>query len=263
MSLGLEYSSDKEIKGKQYAVIIGINSYDNNIPSLKGPTNDAIVLQDILQTKGIADYNVTLMTNNSSGSINQAMEKVCSKVKEEDTLLFYFSGHGSMPDSKNDLYMLASNSRTDRIRSTSVSGFFINELMSSTKCKNQIMILDCCNAGAFARSLRASSILGGRVIITSSSESGNAQEVKRNDGKTVGVFSHAFSQGILKGKADLNNDGIISIIELYQYCHNIIKKSKYNQETLLWALGLTNDIKVAKNITVSDSGGVFSNDFSR
>lgn len=256
--MSIDTNSPRHIKRKQYAIVIGINSHDDEDHNLNGPKHDAMLLTQALENKKIANFNVNLVINSTSQQILQELEKVCSVVEKEDTLLFYFSGHGHMLDGKNDLYMMASDSKLDRVRSTCLSAYFVNELMSSTHCKNQIMVLDCCHAGAFARSLRGESIHGRRIIMAAAPEQGLAQEVASRRGHTVGVFTHAFIHGITSGAADLNKDGFISALELYQYCQQTIQKSKkYSQESSLWAFGVTDDIVITRNPQVNDEDDIF------
>jgi uncharacterized caspase-like protein len=233
---------------RHYAIIIGVNDYeDDSIPPLRGPAQDAMNLAQVLQDRKIAGYEVKLLTNSSSYEINKAVESLCSSVCEDDVLLFHYSGHGYL-DKTGEFYMLSSDTRLKLKRSTAVSGRFVSDVMSDSKCKNQLMLLDCCHGGAFAKTLSGRHIEGGRVVITASPASGYSYENRLEEsGLFVGAFTQAFVEGLSTGCADQNKDGKVSALEMYSYIYSHVTEHQNNQVPLLWVFGLEEDLIIANS----------------
>ena len=111
-------------------------------------------------------------------------------------VLLYFSGHGLL-DERARLYFATTDTRVDRPRSTAVAADFVNDLMSECRSRRQVLVLDCCNSGAFARGVKAGTTVGtgerfegrGRVVITASDALQYAFEDGHVEGAGIGSCS--------------------------------------------------------------------------
>ena len=125
--------------------------------------------------------------------VMQEIEAFFDGRRREDLVLFYFSGHGILDEGAR-LYFATADTRVDRPRSTAVSADFVNELMSECRSRRQVLMLDCCNSGAFARGLKAGGNIGtgerfegrGRVVITASDALQYAFEGGHIEGEGIG-----------------------------------------------------------------------------
>ncbi|PJJ40513.1 caspase family protein [Hallerella succinigenes] len=152
------------------ALIVGINYYKSRfINNLKGCVNDATNVARVLTQN--ADDTVNFECNvclakdrNSSISSNELRESIRTLFAgDDDIALLYFSGHGYC-DSVGG-YLISSDSRTG------CDGVTLNEvvtLANQSKCKNKIIILDCCHSGVAAENpiSGVSEIKEGVVILT-------------------------------------------------------------------------------------------------
>ncbi len=155
-----------------------------------------------------------------------------------------YSGHG-IRDHSGNLYFGATDTDPDLLRSTSVSASFVNDMMSESKSKNQIMFLDCCHAGAFARGLADTQ---GRVVITSSSSLQYSYEKSYEDGEAVsGVFTSALVSGLETGDADIDSDGRVTCFDLFNYITYMVEEKQPNQTPKMWAFDLSGDIVIAES----------------
>nr|WP_017317425.1 caspase family protein [Mastigocladopsis repens] len=72
---------------------------------------------------------------------------------KEDLVLFFFSGHG-IKDESGRLYlatrMTRKNQQGELVKATAVPASFVHDIMSNSRSKRQVIILDCCFSGAFA-----------------------------------------------------------------------------------------------------------------
>lgn len=108
------------------------------------------------------------------------IETLFASRSRDDLVLLFFSGHG-IKDDQGKLYFATRDTRKtpagELIRATALEAGFVHELMSNSRCRHQVVILDCCFSGAFAAGMGAKDsgvvdIAGqlggeGRVVLTS------------------------------------------------------------------------------------------------
>jgi uncharacterized caspase-like protein len=232
--------------GKRIAIVIGTGEYDDQrLTDLRGPAQDAMRLTKFLQDPNFGNYEVKMFVNSSSQSVNKAIEKFFTSRDRDDTVLFYYSGHGIV-DASGRLYFSTTDTNGDMLRSTAVSASFVNEVMNESRSKNQIMFLDCCFSGAFARGLSDSR---GRIVITSSSAVQYSFERKEGDDSLeTGIFTSSMIYGLETGEADLNSDGKITCFELFNYIiWKLEDKQMMHMTPKMWAFDLSGDIVVAES----------------
>jgi hypothetical protein len=164
-----------------------------------------------------------------------AIEHLFGDRDRDDLLLLYFSGHG-VKDESGNLYLATratrKNERGGLIRSTAIAARFVQEIMSESRARRQVVILDCCFSGAFAEGLLAkddSSVdikrqLGGegRVILTSST---STQYSFAQEGSDLSIYTRFLVEGIETGAADLDEDEVISADELHEYASIKVQRS--------------------------------------
>lgn len=234
-----------QTKGKRIAIIIGTSEFDDKeLNNLNGPTQDAMRLANILQNQSIGNYEVKMFVNSASHNVNKAIEQFFDATHKDDTVLFYYSGHGFL-DMSGRLYFATTDSNKRLPRSTAISASFVNDVMNESRSRNQIMLLDCCYSGAFARNLSDSR---GRVVVSSSSAFQVSIETQaKGDSVVTGVFSNALIQGLETGEADLNSDGQITFFELFNYIIWKLEERKSPQTPKMWVFDLSADIVVAES----------------
>ena len=241
----------------KYALIIGNSQYDD--PTLKGlqaPDADARALADVLRDAAIGGFEVQTLINESSFKITQEIDSFFDNRKSDDLLLFYFSGHG-VKDEDGQLYFALVNTKPRRLYSTAVRAQDVNNLMRRCYSKQQVLLLDCCYSGAFAKGMiaKADTTIGtrenfsghGRVILTASDSMQYALEGDEVTGQGArSIFTRVLVEG-LKGGADLDNDGLIAFDELAEYVGARVREENRDQTPQHWALGVDGKIFIAKN----------------
>jgi tetratricopeptide (TPR) repeat protein len=149
------------------------------------------------------------------------------------------------------------------LASTAVSSQFINGIMSRSikekKASGQVLLLDCCHSGSFAQpGVKGSQTTPiedkfpqgrGTVVLTSSRAAQRSYEEKEADeeGLRLSHFTRALVQGLKTGEADIDGDGLISSVDLYQYVYQRIGKEKPEQTPQQWDLATEGQIIIAKN----------------
>lgn len=189
------------------ALVIGIDNYPG--APLQGCVNDASAVAELLKTNGggAPNFDVSLKLNiETKAELLDLIDKLFSG--DADAALLYFSGHGSefghlvTPDYRGkDFGVLMS----------AVLGHANN-----SRCKNKIIILDCCYSGKFGESpviqSNESTLGEGVTIMTASNRDEVAME---NNGQ--GLFTSLFLQGLRGSAADITGKitpaGIYSFID--------------------------------------------------
>src|SRR5688572_19672018 len=219
----------------KFALIIGNTEYaDPGLAQLTAPGRDAEDFARVLQDKEICAFDdVKVLLNQSSSAISEAIDEFVDQKKPDDLLVLYFSGHG-VRDELGALYLAVKNTNRFRLRSTAIKSDFIREAMDQSRSKRQVLIMDCCNSGAFAQGTKAATGVSigtasafeagyGRIILTASDSTQFAWEGDKVIGDTDNsLFTHFLVQG-LDGEADLDGDGRITVDELYDYAYEKVK----------------------------------------
>jgi hypothetical protein len=249
----------------KYALIIGNTEYiDPGLAQLTAPGKDAEDFARVLQDKDLCAFDeVRVLLNQLSSSVIETVDEFFDQKKPDDMLVLYFSGHG-VRDEMGLLYLGVKNTIRTRLRSTAIRSDYIREAMDQSRSKRQILILDCCNSGAFPQGTKAEvgGAMGmtkafqgyGRFVLTASDATQFAWEGDKVIGQTDNsLFTHFLVKG-LEGDADGDGDGKITVDELYDYAYDQISRvtpkqtptksaSKQEGEIILRQITRIEDIK--------------------
>jgi hypothetical protein len=243
----------------KYALIIGNNKYDDQkLAQLKTPAADSQALAKILDDKTIGSFDeVTPLINQTEGRVRRAISSFLSNKKPDDLVLLYFSGHGVLDD-RGRLYLALKDTQVNLLKATSIPSSFVADEMDSCRSKRQILILDCCHSGAFARGTKGeqkaiteTTFEGsgfGRVVLTASDSTQYALEgdqvIKQTE---LSLFTHFLLDGLKTGEADLNNDGLIALDEWYDYTYAKVVSETPRQVPHKWSYNQQGDLIIARN----------------
>jgi serine/threonine protein phosphatase PrpC len=236
------------VTGLRKALIIANDEYDQEaLRNLHAPAADAEELSRVLADPQIGDFGVQIVRNEPAHVIAAQIEDFCYDSRSDDLLLMHFSGHGLKSES-GELFFAASNTRTDRLGSTAVTADFLQRCMRDSRSRSVVLLLDCCYSGAFAKGVqvRAAADINvldsfpqgragggrGRAVITASSAMEFAFEGSQlaSDGpRTPSVFTAALVEGLATGDADRDEDGWISLNELYDYIFDKVRQATPHQ----------------------------------
>ncbi|HEV7890349.1 MAG TPA: SIR2 family protein [Pyrinomonadaceae bacterium] len=255
------------MSGKRDALIIATYEYaDKDLSRLLAPYEDARDLGRVLADPKIGDYNVKVVLNRPTQEVNEEIESFFGDRSRDDRLLLYFSCHG-VKDVSGRLYFATTSTKMKLLGSTAVSSYFVNDVMSNSRARLKILLLDCCYAGAFARGLsaKADRSVGtlerfdeGLIVMAASDEMQYAFEGDDLKGTgTRSVFTRNLVRGLATGEADTDNDGHISLGELYNYTYDHVVAETPGQRPRISSLGMQGKIIVAKNpspVEVRDFG---------
>jgi hypothetical protein len=153
-----------------YALIIGINRYDN-YPDLTYATGDATKLYTILSQKyRYETENMYLLKDANKSTIDSCLTELSKKIKENDNLLVFFAGHG---DPNFRLFPGDVSFKDRQIkRGTYLSILELISYFNDTHANQLLVISDACYSGTFTEVKIESDIKGKcRKVITSGTSS--------------------------------------------------------------------------------------------
>ncbi len=235
----------------RWGVVIGIGRYDRPaIPGLQYPVADAEAFYQVLIEKAnFKKENVLLLTDKAEKrptlrNIKWALGTFLARsAQKDDLVVIYYAGHGAPevdprgaePDGLAK-YLVPSDADPDDLYSTALPMDEVQTIFGRIEAEQVVVFLDACYSGAaggrtFAsRRTRASKVddvfldritrSKGRVIVTASRASEVSIELPE---LSHGIFTYYLVQG-LRGGADLDRDGIVSLQELYQYLEQEVSR---------------------------------------
>ncbi|MEH2031105.1 MAG: SUMF1/EgtB/PvdO family nonheme iron enzyme [Nostoc sp.] len=219
------------------ALLIGVSEYEPGLSPLPNAVNDVEAMQRVLvnpEMGGFAEADVKVLKNPQRQEMENAIYELYANCQKDDLVLFYFSGHGVTVES-GDFYFSTSITRKNQgklIPTSAVAATNVHSWMNHSKSKRLVVILDCCFSGAFAKGLTVKDggtidlqqHLGGegRAILTASTSTQYAFE---SDGLELSVYTHYLVEGIEKGAADIDGDGLIAVDELHRYAKSKVQEA--------------------------------------
>src|SRR3990172_521284 len=234
-------------EGRRYAILVGINEYANAnkvppIRPLRFAVSDAQSLASFLTQNGgflAEDLHLLVNTKATKAAIYAALRALRDRVREEDTVMFFFSGHGTVGNARDGqphYYLVPHDGNIADLDGTAIRDDALEELIGQLPAKKVVVLLDACHSGGLggqqAKGLTNPSVqtgpqgrvfmeaAEGRVILAAS----RPEQVSIEDDQLRhGVFSH-FLLEALAGPADLDRDGTVSALEAYQYLSTKVRE---------------------------------------
>lgn len=228
-----QVSKDKDQAIKTWALIVGVGRY-NHMPSLKYTDDDAYRLYAFLKSPeggAVPEQRIRVLIDEQAtrASILRNMQELFFKADENDVVMLYFSGHGL----KGSFLPSDYNGFKNKLMHKDIKAIF-----DKSAARHKIAFADACYAGSLTDA-KAASIPAVDRLYTSYRQSGGgmamlmsstSEEVSLEDqGLRQGIFSHFLLKG-LNGKADIDNNSIITIQEIYAYVSGSVKQYTDNQQ---------------------------------
>jgi len=239
--------------GKRWAVVIGISNYqysERGITPLKFAHQDANAFMDFLhspQGGGFEPAHTILLVNEqaTTRNIRSALFTFLKQAGKDDLVIIYFAGHGAPePGRPDNLYLVSYDTEPEDIASTAFPMWDMETALKRYIVAERVVILaDACHSGGIGgeaglRKVGSANMINtylanlkktkpGRAIITASEANQLSRESEEWDGH--GVFTYFLLKG-LKGEADSDGNGIITIAEAFNYVYNKVRRATSSQQ---------------------------------
>ncbi len=234
---------DEPPTGRRRALLVATATYsDPALAALRAPTGDVAALAAVLGDEAIGGFEVEQLIDHPAEDLRREIETFFGEGRPQDLLLFYVSGHGVLSQSRR-FYFATANTSLGLLRSTAIEDGFVNDVMQSSRARSIVLVLDCCHSGAFGKGLAPKSATTvdvehrfegrGRVTLSASTELEYAFEETDPSGiNELGpaapgsLFTRSLVEGLQSGDADIDEDGRITVDDLYDYvCRRVRERS--------------------------------------
>lgn len=242
------------------ALIVATGTYaDPAILALASPVPDARRLCDLLQRPDVGGYEVTLCLDADSLTARRTVQNFFDDGEYGDLNVMLVSGHG-IKDRGGRLHFATVDTELAVLSATSLESRFFIESMDGCAASKQILFIDTCYSGAFAKGMVTTKAAMpsvsrddfgndetvGKAIITAATSIQFAGEALIN-GQTQSVFTRHLIDGIESGEADTLSRGQISLADLFAYVRGKLRLDAPDQTPQPFYYGLDGTTVVALN----------------
>jgi len=213
--------------GKSWAVVIGVNAYQH-VPNLTYAVADAKSVAELFAKKG---FKVTSLYDGAAtrkAILHALGDQLPAEVGEQDQVVIFFAGHGETKKygAGNAMgYLLPVDAEANALSGTAIDMGLIQSLAQALPAKQILFLIDSCYGGIAGQRFRSLSPTAesylklitrekGRQLLTAG---GADQQAVESPTWGHSAFTYYLLEGLGKGLADLNEDGVIPTSELYTY----------------------------------------------
>jgi uncharacterized caspase-like protein len=230
--LRIEYTGEIMATSTLHILAVGINKYQNAAYSLNYARPDAEAFTSKLKMNGKSIFKsinaIEIYDEDATKEhIVTGFKSIIARARPEDVFLFYYAGHGTLDEDKNDEYYFVPTDITKlygdptQLQARGISATELKGYLTQVKSQKQILLMDACHSGGALKTLnvRAAAMdekaivqlarSSGVVMIASS---GTKQFATEFEQLKHGVFTYALLEA-LDGKAD-NGDKKLTVNEL-------------------------------------------------
>lgn len=224
-------------KPSLYAMIIGINEYNNSSLNLEYAVSDAKLFADAIKEISAPLFDkveiklLTLKKETSKEAIINSLTSFKS-FEPEDLFVFYAASHGTVDN--GEYFLITSNvgsTSSKKLMEEALNQNYIKEVIANIPTSKKLIILDTCSSQSLGDKLQLT-ILSRRGL----TEDTAIKVLSRAIGVTIlcaaktdqaafegyndhGLFTYVIVDG-LNGKADYDKDGYIKTLELADFVDN-------------------------------------------
>jgi len=223
---------------KDWGLIIGIEDYAR-LPKVDYARRDAQVMASYFnKILGVPEENIiTLIDSDATRArIKGYLKKyIPANVEKETTLYVYFAGHGAPDIQKGDPYLVPFDGDTLFLEETSYRLKAFYKDIDALEINQAYVFLDSCFSGVAARAeemltkgarpalikVEDVRLASGRVISLSATTAGQISNPYPKE--EHGLFTYYLLKA-LGGKADENEDNLVTIKEIYGYVNKHVTR---------------------------------------
>lgn len=252
-SVPAETYAGVDAQGRMYGIFFGIETYSET-DVLEGCDDDATFLARAFRDRGLmrAEDQVILTDHKvTREAFVTAVEELAARVGPDDTVVFFFSGHGgTMPVAEDDEWEINGVDETLVFHDGQMRDHEVVRWLDNLDVGTMMLALDSCHAGGFLRDFMTQP---GRIALMSSDEdvlSSTAQPVgaggylsyamreavretadqRPNDGALyAGEFTDAIVENFQQHYADMNPEGSFEPLQRLS-----MDRGSYHWTDLLW-----------------------------
>lgn len=224
-SLALDrLAADAKEGPRLWTIVVGVASYERSTDDLSFTRSDALTVYSELRKRAIPGTPcvepgraIVLLDDRATvENVRRALEAIAARADADDTLLFFFSGHGvsDLPDGARGDRRDELDGRDEAICTYETNGRIADDdlaaLLDAVPAGRQLVILDACHSGGFAELVKGKP---GRVGIFSSLETQTSAESRLLESGALTAVMVA----CLIGDGDRDRNGQVTMRELGRF----------------------------------------------
>ncbi|HEY9660246.1 MAG TPA: caspase family protein, partial [Allocoleopsis sp.] len=232
-------------KAKMWILLVGVNQYqDDHFPDLQYSAVDCQELGEALtdatrefpRKQVIAHHDFAAFP--TFDAVYASLKQITSAARSQDTILFYFSGHGVIEQTTQQAVLCLSDTQNETLLTTGLPMQQLLQLLEGCAARYQLLWLDACHSGDLvlrgSKGLDEPTVIGSfeptaqlvKVLRTRTAQSrGSYAFLSCGEGQRSwefpelghGVFTYYLIQG-LRGEA-ADPQGVIEADGLYRYVY--------------------------------------------
>ena len=229
---------------KLWLLMVGVNKYqDDSLPSLRYSSVDCQGLSEALlgATQGFTQKDIKIYHDFAGElpylkTIRASIQQISTTAKSQDTILFYFSGHGMLEPNTQQAYLCLADTQKDNLVNTGLALQELLQLLGNCAAHQQLVWLDACHSGGMTlrgiQATKAEPLLNLTPQLVeilqqrASKSQGFYALLSCDQGQQSwefpelghGVFTYFLMRG-LRGEA-ANSQGRIDVDSLYRYVYH-------------------------------------------
>lgn len=133
---------------KRIAVLVGNNDYKMPIPGLDTPIADVEKIADVLRSR--FGYDAQVVKNASKAQIIEALNRVATEAKPEDSVLLFYAGHGYLMDDTKMGFWIPIDASV-KTAANWISNTDISKLLAAIPSRQLILVSDSCFSGSLTK----------------------------------------------------------------------------------------------------------------
>jgi len=240
---------------KRYAVLIGNGSFPNEprLHPLRCPASDVEGMKRVLTdpARGAFD-SVTALCDRPSQEVRVSIHEALLAAGRDDLVLLYYSGHGK-PNLNGSLHLTTSDTTLKLLGVTSVPVAAIRDSINESACRKILLVLDCCFSGSAGQAFLKGGVddqlqhvaRGSGIYMMSASTASETAEEKEGD--RFSLFTKHLIDGLERGVADQDGDGVVTADELYRHVRHAVLEERHAQEPTKFAMDVQGDLVIARS----------------
>lgn len=227
-------------QAKLWILLVGVSQYhDQRFPILQYSTVDTQRLADAFTEviQEFPDTSLKLHHDNALpptlSEVRSSLQDIVEHAKPDDTVLFYFAGHGALDSRMQQVVFCLADTQKDAMLQTGLSAISLLGSLGNCAAKQQILWIDACHANGMTLQTDTPEILDNptwqlsEMFRQRASQNPGFQALLSCDHKQQSwkfpelghsIFSHFLIEGLRGGAA--NPQGIVTASVLGNYVHD-------------------------------------------
>ena len=235
--LSIPLSQIKNTSPAMHIVSVGVDEYQDEFwPELKWATSDSRkIAQNMGANSGLKIVRHVMQNSDATlKNFRSTLLEIETKVGPDDTVIIYFSGHGTLAPSDNgelEPVVVLNDTKKDALLSTGLTHSELHKWLNRIQVRKTLTIFANCNSGEgksrlpeYIRSLLLTKkgrfvslpdVSEGTLILAAAARGEAAHE----DDKLKGdIYTHYFIEALTV--YDRNEDGVVSALEAHDYARD-------------------------------------------